>query len=104
MIRRSSMPARSADRYEDPARPSRMLMQAVLEDAIRSLLHNCPARTFRARRLWQEEFDWLTSRDRSHAFTFENICDALSVDARTLRSRVLDAAARIAAEAAAVTP
>jgi hypothetical protein len=96
MIRRSSFDVRSDERYADPARPSRMLMQAVLEDAIRTFLHHTPARTTRARRIWQEEFTWLTARDRGHPFTFENVCDALGIEPRALRARVLAAAADLA--------
>ncbi len=101
MIRRSSFDARSEERYADPARPSRLLMQAVLEDSIRTFLHQTPARTTRARRIWQEEFTWLTARDRGHPFTFENVCDALGIEPRTLRARVLAAAAELAGS---VTP
>ena len=95
MIRRSSALPLIGDRYADPARPSRLLMQAVLEDGIRSFLRTCSALTTRARRLWREEFEWLTSHDQSHPFAFESICDALGIDAQSLRDRVL-AAGRLA--------
>jgi len=97
MIRRSSALPLIGDRYADPARPSRLLMQAVLEDGIRSFLRSCPAFTTRARRLWREEFEWLTSHDQSHPFSFESICDALAIDAHRLRERVLDAGRALAA-------
>ena len=69
-------------------------MQAVLEDGIRTFLRHCPATSVRARRLWQEEFDWLTSHDESHPFTFERICEALGIEPRGMRARILANGAR----------
>ena len=104
MIRRSSMHTPGGERYRDPARPSRLLMQAVLEDGIRTFLRNSPATTARAQRHWKEEFRWLTARDRTHPFAFENICDALSINARGLRARVLATGARLTAASPRVNP
>jgi hypothetical protein len=92
MIRRSVASLRLSERYQDPAHPTRLLMQAVLEDGIRTFLRFSGGRAEgrpRARRLWNAELDWLTSTDRSHPFTYESICEALAIDAHTLRMRVL---------------
>ena len=62
-------------------------MQAVLEDGLRSLTRARHGRTSRAR----QDLAWFTSRDMSDPFTFERVCEVLSIDADWLRRRVLDA-------------
>jgi hypothetical protein len=94
LIRRTTSVPRPGGRYYDPSQPSLLLMQAVLEDAIRTFLHAAPTATTRARRLWREELEWFTAHDRSHPFTFERICEAIGVDPDGLRTRVLDAGTR----------
>ena len=67
----------------------RKLMLAALEDALRTLLglrHGTTVAEWR-----RKDYDWLTSRDRSEPFAFENICDVLGIDASYLRGRVLAA-------------
>ena len=68
------------------------LMYAVLEDGIRTLLRNSGTKHARAAHRWRQEFRWLSSRDRSHLFAYENICQALDIDPGRLRRRVLNAA------------
>jgi hypothetical protein len=70
-------------------RGERRLMQAVLEDGLRSLI---AARNGRASaKRMRQELAWFTSRDTSDPFTFERVCEVLSIDADWLRGRVLDA-------------
>jgi hypothetical protein len=89
-MRRSVLQYRLGDRRCDPAACTLQLMQAVLEDGIRTLLgRNVATRGGRAARRWQEEFLWLTSRDRSHPFAFERICEALDIHPERLRRRTL---------------
>ena len=66
-----------------PLDPERLLMLAVLEDAVRdaTLVANDP----RARALRQEALDWIASPARQWLFSFENICDCLGLDADYLR-------------------
>jgi hypothetical protein len=70
-------------------RGERRLMQAVLEDGLRSLTaaRHGRASASKARR----DLAWFTSRDTSDPFTFERVCEVLSIDADWLRRRVLDA-------------
>ena len=70
-------------------RGERRLMQAVLEDGLRSMMRARHGRTSPSRA--RQELTWLTSRDASDPFTFERVCEVLSIDADWLRRRVLDA-------------
>ena len=70
-------------------RGERRLMQAVLEDGLRSLTRARHGGTSSGRA--RQELAWFTSRDASDPFTFERVCEALSIDADWLRRRVLDA-------------
>src|SRR5439155_9831575 len=76
-------------RRAEPACGERRLLLAVLEDGIRTLLKNARATHGRALNLRREAFSWLTTDDRSDVFAFENICEALGIDAPRLRQRVL---------------
>ncbi len=58
------------------AEPHRRLMAAVLRAAV----DDC-----RGSRSLGEVFDYVTSTDRVWPFSFENLCDALGVDAECLR-------------------
>src|SRR5439155_1325718 len=63
----------------------RLLMFAVLEDAITSYLTHARARTRRGRETFAEVHDWVSSPDRRRLFAFETICDVLGIDAGSLR-------------------
>jgi len=71
-----------------PSRPWRhqvgelRLMAAVLEDAINILRKRPRSRAGREAR------EWLASRDASWPFAFERICDALDLDADSVRRQV----------------
>ena len=74
-----------------PSRPWRhqvgelRLMAAVLEDAINILRKRPRSRAGREAR------EWLSSRDTSWPFAFERICDALELDADSVRRRAASA-------------
>jgi hypothetical protein len=68
--------------------PELRLMAAVLEDAIRSFWQCAGSRGVRSQRLFRETAEWFESHDVSGPFTFENICDALSLEPEWIR-RVL---------------
>src|SRR5437867_7590685 len=76
-------------RRAEPACGERRLLLAVLEDGIRTFLKNARATHGRAFNLRREALTWLTTDDRSDVFAFENICEALGIDASRLRQRVL---------------
>jgi hypothetical protein len=76
-------------RRAEPACGERRLLLAVLEDGIRTFLKNARATHGRALNLRREAFTWLATEDRSDVFAFENICEALGIDAGRLRQRVL---------------
>lgn len=76
-------------RRAEPASGERRLLLAVLEDGIRTLLKYAQATHGRAHNLRREALSWVTTLDRSDVFSFENICEALGIDAGRLRLRVL---------------
>jgi len=55
----------------------------------RSLLTSAQATRDRASKLRREALAWIVSEDRSNVFAFENICEALGIDAGWLRAKVL---------------
>jgi hypothetical protein len=58
-------------------------MAAVLNDAVRVISkHRSPRRL-------REELTWLTSCDRTAVFAFENVCEALGIDAARIRRHVI---------------
>jgi hypothetical protein len=65
------------------------IMHAVLRDARASL-----ARWRRVGGRRPEAYAWVESRDRSWAYSFERVCEALGVDATALRRELLDTARR----------
>jgi hypothetical protein len=63
----------------------RLLMLAVLQDAVECYQRYANARSARAREEFEEASRWLSSTDRNWLFSFESICDALEIDAECLR-------------------
>lgn len=70
------------------AAPERLLMLAILEDAIACLRRYARARDARGRRTFADAAAWLGSDDRTWIFSFRAICDVLEIDAPTLRRAV----------------
>jgi len=70
------------------AAPERLLMLAILEDAISCCRRYARARDSRGRRLFADAAAWLASDDRSFVFSFRSICDVLGIDAPALRRAV----------------
>ena len=70
-----------------PAEPHKRLMAAVL----RAVVHDCrPSSAYRRSpaidiRLVQRALAYVASTDRVWPFSFENLCEALDVDANALR-------------------
>ena len=60
-----------------PLEPEKILMLAVLQNAVSCFQENFAARERRKRQLFLETHDWIVSEDRIYPYSFENICDAL---------------------------
>lgn len=73
-----------------PESGARVLMRAVLRDAILCLQGQAPDVSKRCRaRIANEARTWVISRDLTYVFSFETICDVLGIDANQLRARLL---------------
>ena len=74
--------------------PEKRLMLAVLSDAIELVLGNpAPANVHRVA-LRRNAAEWIRSRDRCWAFSFENICEALGFEPDHLREGIARLVAR----------
>ena len=65
--------------------PERRLMLAVLSDAIECFQKYANATTRRGRKLFMNAESWISSRDASWPYSFEQICDVLNINANYLR-------------------
>ncbi|HEU5463827.1 MAG TPA: hypothetical protein VFV82_06830 [Candidatus Binatia bacterium] len=65
--------------------PERVLMLAVLQDAVLCFQDHVAATCQRKQMLHRDAAEWIFSTDRSYLFSFENICDALGYDADYMR-------------------
>jgi len=68
--------------------PERALMQAILQDAILCLLGDAGPGKERERLAADARY-WIELRSRAWLFSFESVCDALSIDPDYARSRLL---------------
>ena len=70
-----------------PALPEseRRLRAAILEDALRYYRDYRGSSDRRARAIHEDAVEWFASTDRSEPFAFENVCDALGLDANAIR-------------------
>jgi hypothetical protein len=68
--------------------PEMRLIASVLEDAIDCYLKYFPAKTRRGKRLFGEAEQWIFSRNDDWAFSCDNICEMLKLNADYVR-RVL---------------
>jgi hypothetical protein len=80
----------AAFRREGGLERERLLMLAVLEDAVDCYQKYAHARDPRGRQLFEEARDWVVSSDRSWLFSFENICDTLEICADYVRRGLRD--------------
>ena len=65
--------------------PERVLMLAVLQDAVVCFQDHVSARCKRKQSLHREAEEWITHTDRSYLFSFENVCEALGFDPNYMR-------------------
>ena len=66
----------------------RLLMYAVLEDALSCYRQYAGSRLPRTRQLHQEAREWVASEDRTSLFAFQSICEALDIDPDVVRGRL----------------
>jgi len=69
--------------------PERLLMLAVLQDAVVCFQDNLGATCKRKQVMHAEAEEWIMNRDRSYLFAFENVCEALGYDADYIRGGLL---------------
>jgi len=69
------------------------LMLAVLADAINILLDWRGSFSIRKRRLFVEAARWVMTHSSNVPFSFDNVCDALEINAEALRRRLSGLAA-----------
>lgn len=67
----------------------RALMLAVLEDGIRCYQEQLYSPRVRPRLLARQSERWIRSEDWSWPYSFNNICDALSIEPENLRRKLL---------------
>jgi hypothetical protein len=75
----------AAFRREAGLERERLLMLAVIEDAIDCYQKYAHARDPRGRQMFEESREWVNSTDRSWLFSFENVCDTLEISAEYVR-------------------
>ena len=69
--------------------PEKILMLAVLQNAVTCFQENLGSAGKKRRRLFLETKDWFMNQDRSYFFSFENICDALGFEPSYMRQGLL---------------
>ena len=69
--------------------PERLLMLAVLEDAVVCFQDNIAATCNRKQVLYRDAEQWVLDSDNSYLSSFENVCEALGYDAGYLRQGLL---------------
>ena len=65
--------------------PERRLAIAVLQDAVDCYQKHLRARDRKARQLFADAEEWITSNDRTWPFSFDNVCDLLQISPEYLR-------------------
>jgi len=68
----------------------KILMLAVLRDAVVCFQENLWANEGRKRQLFLDAHQWIMDKNASHCFSFENICAFLGLDARYVRQGLLN--------------
>ena len=69
-----------------PLDSERVLMFAVLRDAVSCYQDHVLAKCKRKRQMHLEAEEWILDKDRSHLFSFENLCEALGYDPEYMRA------------------
>ena len=69
--------------------PERFLMLAVLHDAITCLEKYAAFGSGGNKRLFDEAIDWIRSEDGDWLFSFNNVCEAVCLNAAYVRRRLI---------------
>ncbi|GEM_PF-253521 len=69
--------------------PERVLMLAVLQDAVVCFQDNLKATCKRKQMMHLDAAEWIANEDRSYPFSFENVCEALGYDPAYMRQGLL---------------
>jgi hypothetical protein len=69
--------------------PERVLMLALLQDAVVCFQEHALTKCKRKQTLHREAEEWITSDDRSYLFSFENVCETLGFDPNYMREGLL---------------
>lgn len=75
----------AALRRRGALKPERRLIIAVLQDAIECYQKHLFARDGKARQLYTDAEEWIHSEDRSHYFSYENLCEILEMNPEYVR-------------------
>lgn len=94
----AASPPEKIRRDRRPAESEMRLMFAILEDAVATIVAKHPAGVERNGRARREAIEWMMSEDRVHVFAFDNVCEAVGIDASRLRRGVLEHAGLVPAE------
>jgi hypothetical protein len=84
--------------------PEKMLMLAVLEDAVYCMHKHLRATSRKGQRLMRETEDWLHEEDGEWLFSFTSICDALGLDANYVRQGLMRWKQNLLRQSAAAGP
>jgi hypothetical protein len=84
--------------------PEKALVLAVLWEAVIDLAKYRFAARRRQQRFYWEAYDWVASDDRTWAYSFENLCDAVGLTPEPVRQRLLGDMAPASRRAAASAP
>ena len=80
----------AANRRTSRMQPELRLMEAILEDAVATLMTDLRRCTGRQRRDFAEALNWINGRtDQRSVFSFVNICETLAIDADYLRQGLI---------------
>jgi hypothetical protein len=72
-----------------PIEPEKMLMLAVLEDAINCFQVNVVAERGRAKKLFDETMHWFLDRNDDWIFSFGSVCEMLQLNPEYVRGGLL---------------
>ena len=71
--------------------PERALLSALLFDGIQSYMNYALAATDSAKNKYMEAYSWVLSTNEDYVFSFNNVCNALGIDAQYFRLGLLNA-------------
>lgn len=79
--------------------PERSLLEALLFDGMQGCLGYTLATSKRAKRRYIEAYRWIFENKGDYVFGFENVCEALGIDANYIRYGIVNASSSVLTEA-----